>query len=546
MMKKVLSLVLVLTLVLALAVPAFAAEEDDVKLSPMSITINNALQGYDYTVYEILKVATYDATLNAYRYVTIDGLDSAKLLALSATVDGATHTVGEYLTTQAPVAGAEDVQKEYIVWKDGVGTEAGAQQLAQILKANRDVLEAAKNGANKTTKKAESSTVKFENLEAGYYLVDSEAGVLCGMDTAQKVGDSYDVQINEKNEVPSIDKDVKENNKSNNNGKDEDWREDKNHADIGDTVEFRVVISAKKGAENYVLHDTMSEGLTWLGTVKVVEVEAGKGEDPATYNAEGAKVLTAGEDYELVSTTTDGHTFDVKFTETYLDKTFGQTGSVKKDIVVLYSARVNEKAKIDAANPNTAKLTFGEKHETAESTTNTWTFDFNVYKYGTNANNSENKPLADAHFTLYRVETANEDGTKTYSDEVKFDAVDGRKHYRADSDKGTVTDLETDAEGKFLLTGLDAGTYYLKETKAPAGYNLLDRVITVVIDENGKVTFDGVEHNESGKDVINIENKTGTELPSTGGIGTTIFYVIGGLLVCAAVVLLVTKKKVNN
>ena len=118
--------------------------------------------------------------------------------------------------------------------------------------------------------------------------------------------------------------------------------------------------------------------------------------------------------------------------------------------------------------------------------------------------------------------------------------------YRVDKrvDKeGTVTEITTDATGKFKIEGLDAGTYYLKETEAPAGYNKLDTVVKVVIDHNGKIN--ATEDQPAGATQIEVENKSGSELPETGGMGTTNFYVLGSILVLGAAVLLITKKRMN-
>ena len=108
----------------------------------------------------------------------------------------------------------------------------------------------------------------------------------------------------------------------------------------------------------------------------------------------------------------------------------------------------------------------------------------------------------------------------------------------------TVTEITTDATGKFTIEGLDADTYYLTETAAPAGYNKLAGPVTIVIGENGVVN--GTTEAPQGVDEVKVLNQSGTELPSTGGMGTTIFYIIGAVLVLGAVVLLITKKRMNS
>lgn len=105
------------------------------------------------------------------------------------------------------------------------------------------------------------------------------------------------------------------------------------------------------------------------------------------------------------------------------------------------------------------------------------------------------------------------------------------------------TAVTTDATGKFTIEGLGAGTYYLTETTSPAGYNQLSKPITIVIAENGQITVDRIAVAEG--EPVKVLNQTGNELPSTGGMGTTIFYVVGGVLVVGAGVLLVTRKRMN-
>lgn len=144
------------------------------------------------------------------------------------------------------------------------------------------------------------------------------------------------------------------------------------------------------------------------------------------------------------------------------------------------------------------------------------------------------KGLADAKFTLSK----NKNGT----DPIKL--IDkGSNTYRvAKTDEtNTITEVITPDNGRFTIQGLGAGTYYLTETKQPAGYNKLSGPVTVVIDMDGKVTVGGTEVTQ-----VDVENKTGTVLPSTGGMGTTMIYLIGGVLVLGSGVVLVTKRRVKG
>lgn len=173
---------------------------------------------------------------------------------------------------------------------------------------------------------------------------------------------------------------------------------------------------------------------------------------------------------------------------------------------------------------------------TPKDETITYTWDMKVIKY--TKNGEEEVVLSGATFKL----SYDEKG----EDILKFHAL-GNNEYEvcadADCEKEHVTEITTDETGTFHIEGLDSGTYYLIETAAPAGYNKLANPMKVVIsgavtDEDDKLTYTTIE--------AKVENKAGTELPSTGGMGTTIFYIAGGVLVVAAAVLLITKKRMSN
>lgn len=263
----------------------------------------------------------------------------------------------------------------------------------------------------------------------------------------------------------------------------------------------------------------MTKGLTLKNDSIVVK----KGESPV-----------ATSDYTLkTSGFIDGCTFEIVFVQTFCD-------GLQKDekITVTYSATLNANAVIgNDANTNTNKtlLSYGDSQKTTEVTTNTKTFKMDVFKYTENRNDKTKKDgLADAVFTLKKVGKTN---TINFVKETP-DEINGDIYRVANTGDANIT---TNKSGKFTIKGLSAGTYKLEEAKQPAGYNKLSGPVTVVIDENGKVTVDGVD-----ADPVKVENKTGTVLPSTGGAGTTMIYLIGGALVLGSGVVLATKRRVKN
>ena len=466
--KRIASVLLALVMALSLITTAFAAGETG------SITIDNAVVGKTYTIYRIFDLNSHNNDYTAINYKV-----STKWAAFFQ--DGAKGH--DYVTID---------DQGYVTWK------ASANQVA--FAADAYAFAQAEHIADDGKKTADSSTVKFENLTLGYYLVQSDLGVLCSLDTTMP-----DVTIKEKNSKPTVDKQVQENS-------DGTWG-DTNDANIGDTVNFKTTINVVDGQpKNYVLHDKMSNGLTFdAGSVEVKI---------------GDRTLTPGSDYTLIANPKDGCTFEIEFKENVLKP--------NDVVIVTYSATLNEKAVIyPEPNTNETKLVYGEGSETTWDETKTFTYQFDLVKTKT-----DNTVLNGAEFKLY--------DAKTEGNEIAL-IDEGNGVYRV------ATAAEKAAEGfvsatikagKVTIKGLDSGTYYLEETKAPAGYNVLAERVEVKIDHaNLTATVEGDTYVSGGVQVI---NQTGAELPSTGGIGTTIFYVVGGLLVVVAGVLLVTRKRMSK
>lgn len=485
-MKKLITLLAALTLALAMAVPAFAAS------STGTITIDNAVTGTTYKAYRIFDLESYDTDKNAYSYKLNTKWNDFS--TYSTTIDSNTVSAADFFSVNS--AG-------YIEWKDAK-KDAGAD-FAKLAKAFVDE----KNIEWDRTETASSTTVTFTDLTLGYYLVDTSLGSLCSLDTT-----TPSVTIKEKNSDTTIEKKIVITGNE---------KVDSNSAGIGDTVNFSITITVKDGApKNYVLHDKLS-GLTFDPNSLEVKV--------------GTETLTANTDYTLETNPKDGDSFDVKFTDGKL-----KTNDV---VVVTYSATVAADATIaGAGNKNTAKLVYNGKDSTKEETT-TYVWKLNVHKYALNSTNDE-VALSGAKFVLYRMDS----GVKKYA-KLTGDKIDDWV-----TDKGDATTLETDGAGNILIEGLNVGTYYLEETEAPVGYNKLTEPIEVEITATTSVTSgsETVQYKNSSETsytpatdaTVKVLNNAGTQLPSTGGIGTTIFYVIGGVLMAVAAVLLVTKKRMNN
>lgn len=344
-----------------------------------------------------------------------------------------------------------------------------------------------------TKETATGDTVTFSSLDLGYYLVDSSLGALCGLNTTNP-----DATIKEKNEKPEIKKEVQTSAG--------DWSSE-NNAKIGDTVEYKVEIKVADGAQKYTVTDTMSKGLTFNNSsLKVTANDA---------------VTT---DYTLTSTTNG---FTLVLPETYVSTlTKGTT------IIVTYNATLNKDAVIDGdGNANEVKLSYGNHQNTVPSKVTTKSYQFDLVK----VDGTTNKLLDGAEFELA-------DGEQTKLSFVKDTA--GNYRVATTGDEGATTTI-TVKNGKVNIYGLAGKTYTLTETKAPDGYNKLVTSETVNLADGSKTHATIVDSVYKDGGVV-VENHAGTVLPSTGGMGTTLFYVIGGGLMVAAVVLLVTKKRMEH
>lgn len=340
----------------------------------------------------------------------------------------------------------------------------------------------------------ENGTVSIDGLDLGYYFVASASGALCNLTTTNP-----NVTIHDKNDIPF------------------DKVDDKESVDVGETVTYTITgkVPDYTGftTYTYLITDEMSEGLTFSG-VNSVKVTVGSDDKTS--------------DCTIAVDTENTNKFTVSIPVMKYD--------IGAKITVTYTAVVNEKAVAKVEN-NKATLTYSNDPTTSKTTTTTpveetvYSAKIVIDKYAANTS----KKLAGAQFVLYKLDGE----TKWY---YKWNDTGKKVEWSSNKDDATVK--TTNDEGATSFDGLADGTYYLEEIAAPAGYNLLKDPVEVTVDGAKAVAA------EPDTTVLvekkGIANQTGAVLPSTGGIGTTIFYVLGGLLVVGAAVLLVTKKRMSS
>lgn len=535
--KTMLSVVLAIMMLVTMIVPTWAAMEGT--LTGGSITINDAVKDQTYSIYQILYLESYNATTGAYAYKAnsewSEFVNSDKIKDVYLEVDAQGY-VTWHQNKKLTCTNEEGESHTHNDDECYTMVNADAAAFAKLAEAYAKTQVASTEDPEKTVDKispvkdpvtATTTTVKFEELKLGYYLVTTTLGTLCSLNTTNP-----NATIKEKNKVPTNTKEVKEDSTG-------AWGSS-NDADINQVVEYRNTITLPVGSENVTFYDKMSSGLTLDTTSIKVYTNADLTTEFATSN------------YTLTTTATDDYTFKIEFAKTYLDSL-----TTDATLYVAYTAKVNENAVVGLpGNDNESHLDYGDTtniKSTPTSKTTTYTWDMDVLKY---ANGKESDVLSGAQFVLIKkksVDDSENPGKKKLVDDKVAKFTSGKLAEWTDistitnSETGAITwptesVLTTNESGKIEIDGLDADTYYLREIKAPDGYNMLDTDVEVVIEgaktESGKLTYETV--------VAKVNNQSGTKLPETGGIGTTIFYCAGAILALGAFVLLVTKKRMGR
>lgn len=496
--RKLASLLLALVMVFALATTAFATEGATPTTGNGSITISNAAKGETYTIYKL-----FDATVNA---------DGSSIAYTGDIPDGLnTYFVKDTNGYISATGEAKDGDKM------SAGLEAALKTWAETATSTSHAV-------------SDGSALKFNGLLLGYYVVTTSQGEqLISVDSTMK-----DVTIVDKNS--STPKDLHKN-------------ADVDDVSIGDTVTYTVSFKtsnyygageAAKEIVSYTIEDTLPEFLSNVDVIRIIVDNDGKSE---TIDDQKDVTVQFNTDKKIV----------IDWYDEDNSKFLYNNGAT---VTITYTAKVTDKAAIDGdGNTNKVTVKWTTKGNVQPDPDEIHTEE-TIYTYAIALKKVNNKgvalPGAVFEFPFYVQSTADTDGAYIYAGDTAKD--------------GLTKQITTPADGVIVVKGVKSGRYEITEFKAPDGYNKLTTPVTVeavktsstttsktvYLDENGNVTNETtatevkVELANIAATAVVVVNKAGTELPSTGGMGTTVFYVLGAVLVLGAVVLLVTKKRMSD
>ena len=518
-MKKFASLFLALVLLCTLSLPTFAVESG-------SVTLYDVSEDTEYHLYRLLDLVTYDENI---------GISSYKVNS---------DWTGYFDSAEAKEYIAID-EAGYVTWVAG-DSDTIVAAFAQKALAYAEVYGIApiKSSEIDGDFVVTGNSGVFSNLPLGWYLVDSNVGALCGLTTIDP-----NASVNAKNSIPTIDLCVQED-------LTDEWG-DANTADVDQIVNYMSIIHVAAGAENYVLHDAMSEGLTF-----VHDLADGRGVTEIKWiNSQGVEAtLTEGVDYTVKAAGFDDDcTFEVAFSDSLIASLHANDR-----LIIYYNAMLNRYAEVGSTegNPNESWLEYGEEHFTFHDQTKTYTFEFDIV-----TTDASNQLLKGAEYRIYDAPVGGNEIAVTILTgdygKMMLDEYDNPVYCRADiSNSDSII-----AGGVVTVVGIDNGTYYLEQVKAPAGYNMLTaRKEFTIADANLDSVFnDGIYSTGSGVQVINkimelpdinsvddvLPTQTATESVETSEDSHALLIIIlcvVGLVIVGLVVFLViySKKKAQK
>ena len=556
--KKLLTGILAATMIMGASMTAYAENEGTNSTTQeqiqkaegvtgsASITMTNTHAGETYRIYKIFD-ATSDGTNISYKLV--EGKNAAPT---GFNVDAAGNVY--YTANQGKSVGDEGFVSEL--------SSADIENLKTYIVGMTPIA---------TVNENEDGSFTVPELPYGYYFINTTTGALVTVNS-----NTPSATIADKNDITTTEKKVQEDTISTTITEETGFG-DKSDAEINETVNYRSTISIKAGAKNLVFHDEMTTSNDLI--TDSITLTASK-----NVNNTNTSVSISDNDYSVSLSDADAngkvHGFTITFTDTFTSANAGT------DIRIMYQAKLNNSAVIygsesvgfDGGNDNRSRITYDNHTNFEWDWTRTYTYPIHILKTDSAANPN---PLSGAKFVIYKngaasgkVSFAKFDnnnkltGWTTDVEETEANLVKNEESFFTDAQ---ATLLESGSDGKIDLTGFDAGSYKILEVTAPTGYNKLTDPISIAINGVSNATVQGNDDNSQGfaqgtepsytssqdtdsdgvltvhsvADTNQIKNNSGAILPSTGGIGTTIFYIIGGVLIIAGVAYFIVRRKAD-
>ena len=501
-LKKLLTGVLAGAMALSMAFGTGAAVKAEAAGNG-SITVGNTTVGKEYKLYKV-----FDAT-----YTTSEGEDGKESTTAAYTYDGSNEAFLAALNSESSPFSLVGKDAPYnVVTKEGASDTA----IIEFIKANGPVLDETTNtwstgnfGDAVKSEKAKGSSLTFSGLDYGYYFITSSLGATVTINNATPSANVID-----KNQEITIDKQESVDGTNWEYVGEFDEKATAPTAKVGDTVNYQVVGTltqyiGEEKATKFTFTDTMDSGLTRNEKVEVVL---------------GSTDVT-----EQVSIKVEGQTLTIDVPAELVTES-------SVPYVITYSAVINENAVVKTEQDNTVTIKYNDKPDFDTDKTRVKNYQITLTK-ADGLEESATK-LAGAKFKLYTSETGNTEIpvvlVKSENDHADYGTAKSTVNnvYRVAKAGEEAVEMVTGTTGKIEVKGLENGDYYFEETEAPAGYNKLTArtEVTTISNADGTIT---------------VVNKTGSLLPSTGGIGTTIFYIIGGVLIIAGVAYFMVRRKVD-
>lgn len=479
--KRLMAIIVAMVMVLAMGAVVFA-DEDAGSDDKVTITVNRdksyasmATGTREFTYYKVFD-ASYTGTGEAESAsYTASATIAAKIQSVSALADYYTLT---------SIAGSDAYT---VSWK-GDGSAERVQAAAALLLENKVYTETGALTPN------EAGTVWAATVSKGYYILSSSEG-------ANLIAATTDIDINEKNTYPTIEKEQRDEDREN-------YSHDEVKLAVGDTVDYQITVKIPvdvKAGQYVSVIDTMTNGLTYTQGVDGLSISG----------------LTKGTDYTALAENDPEYAAGAA----WQIKILPNSNTLGKTLTIKFTATITDAALVDTGRQNTVELKYDNQHYVQNDHVNYTTYFTGVRK----VDSKDNAPLEGVKFTL------KEAG-------VEFKVTKTTDGYYVPDAAGT-SEVVTNEDGLIKIRGLDADkTYTLTETYTLPGYNKLENDVTLTLTKDEGEAF----ANKTADAYQQVENSKGSLLPSTGGMGTTLFYVIGGVLVLLAAVLIISKKRVRQ